>query len=688
MSAAVFSHNLSEINWKLWTIACLASASAAAYSAFAKVEPGTEIVANLSSQGQKEEEKGHYLSARQDYNLALLHARASGNKDLLLKALLNSARLDSAVSDEKTAALLADEALELATQKYGINELPLLDALLLSANSTKNSKIAVRKYKSALAILKKKSSSDLRIAEILLEMSCCYQEEGREAAALSCCNAALRFLEERKETKSPGYAKAIIQYSSIADVENEESRSLLKQALQIQEKSLGPEHPELALTLCLLAAGETGYEQKTDMLKRALKIDQEAFGFNSIQVAFDLAALADIESSARHFKAARELREKARIIYQLKSNSNEDLSSEVLDSYAELLHQLKFEKDAERIRRLVEKRDSTESPKVAIPDPKRDTESDPEYWQRSELLPIISLKNFRSNYFDNIQVSYKKGELILEAFNEGEIVWTKNFAQAPTGIVNIKAEADSIILSQRDGDGPIWHEDIYRIGNHKIDLLQSRSTDAYAQQMEEQIDGILSGDPEAIELGSVEAVPATYINNNFLADAIRKGERKALQLYGEGDPAAAAERLRMIFELSKRAINSKREYRNPGITQEESWLDAFKFQGLPLADYVSALNDYGFFLQQSGNLKESSEALLLVVKASPQRAVAHLNLADSLWQMGKRSQAIKSYQLYLALKISSQEDKDVPSRVWQRISIVSPGKISASKSTLIKAFGV
>ena len=61
----------------------------------------------------------------------------------------------------------------------------------------------------------------------------------------------------------------------------DQSMSLLKQALKIHEKTLGPEHPNTALVLNNLAAlyrTMGAYDQALTLIQRALKIDAKALG--------------------------------------------------------------------------------------------------------------------------------------------------------------------------------------------------------------------------------------------------------------------------------------------------------------------------------------------------------------------------------------------------------------------------
>lgn len=689
MTSAVFFHNFNEVNWKLWTLACMSAAVAGTFTAISSQPNTANILNTLTIQGKQAENIGQYRQARQDYDLALLRARAGRDKEALFTALMNSARIDGEFDEEKLATMLASEAVELSSKLHGNRDLRSAEAMALMADLVGDNGQSLALYKKALAILKEKlGDKDARVARVLMEMSYCYEQNAERARAISACKAALRIYEQLGNTVNSDFAKALVEYASICDLEQSEKTALFQKALRIQEKALGKSHPSLSVTLQLVAADETEFKKKEALLQRALQIDESIFGKDSVRTAQDLAALADSYQSAGKRKEARELRERARAICSGKSNTLDCMSTDFLVSYSKLLHDLKFDKEAARIDTIVQSKQSNSPSKASsqIAEDLADAEMDPEYWERTELVPIDNVHKFSCPSYDHIQLWYEKGSLKLDTFKEGDLVWSKQLGDCPTGILNASANGDLLTVSWRDGDGPVWHNDKYKIAGNSAIIESSSTVDAYAEQMNKQVDEVLNGDADAVNDGSVESVPGTYINNNFIADTIRKGQRKALQLYGLDDPAAAAERLATIFDLSAKAINTQRIEINPALNRYDQWLDAWQYQQLPQADYITALNDYGFFLQRSGCLKQSVEVLCLVTSVSQDRAVAHLNLADSYWKLGKQNEAQISYQNYLHL-MGSEDRKRIPSRVFQRLTSVHP-RIQRGISSYNVHFGV
>lgn len=676
MSSAVFFHNFNEINFKLWAVASVATATLATFSFVTSQADSGKILCSLLSDGTQAESSGQYKQARLDFDLALLQARTNGDKKTLITTLIDSARIDNEFEEDKLAISLAQEALTLSKGLYGQNDEHTAEAMAALADVLGDDHKSLSLYKDSLSILRQKcGSQDQRVARILMEMSYCYEAIGAEGSAISTIKASLRSYERGHNSDDQNYAKALVQYANLVDIDPTEKEAILKQALAVQENSLGKNHPALSTTLNYLAANEIRFPEKEALLRRAWQIDETVFGSTSVPAMRDMAALADAFASIGKAKEASDLRRRVAAICSGKGDALSSMSTDFLDQYAKLLHELKFESQALKIdaaqKDQAASRSTTKASAQSSTEKKDDVlerENDPEYWQRTEMVPIGNVQKFRSEDYDHIQLWYDKGALNLEAFREGEIVWKAKLGECPTGILNAKADKDTLAVSWLDGDGPTWHNDVYKISKTSFSLLSSGTTDAYAQQINEQVDEVLSGDTDAVNAGGVESVPASYINNNFIADTIQRGQHKALLLYGQGDAAAAAEMLGHIFDLTQKAIDTKRDDSKSEISRYESWLDSWEFQEQPLSDFIPALNDYGFYLQQAGCLKESAEVLLQVTKACPQRALAHLNLADTLWSQGKLSEARASYVQYLSLLGGQTEKQTIPARVLQRVA--------------------
>ena len=83
-------------------------------------------------------------------------------------------------------------------------------------------------------------------------------------------------------------------------LDRREAEPLHKRALAIQEKALGPDHPDLAINMNNLAALYTNqgrYGEAEPLFKRVLEIDEQALGPEHPDVATDLSNLAVLYDS-------------------------------------------------------------------------------------------------------------------------------------------------------------------------------------------------------------------------------------------------------------------------------------------------------------------------------------------------------------------------------------------------------
>lgn len=63
--------------------------------------------------------------------------------------------------------------------------------------------------------------------------------------------------------------------------------------------------------------------------------------------------------------------------------------------------------------------------------------------------------------------------------------------------------------------------------------------------------------------------------------------------------------------------------------------------------FEEIFNDYGFLLQQAELNKDAVNILTLVIKKSPKRIVAYLNVADAYWSEDNKKVAAQYYKQYI-----------------------------------------
>lgn len=189
----------------------------------------------------------------------------------------------------------------------------------------------------------------------------------------------------------------------------------------------------------------------------------------------------------------------------------------------------------------------------------------------------------------------------------------------------------------------------------KLTVAQTRLSDSTADFYRARRALIEAGDIEAVIRTPIKDVlyPQNYPEFYEQPKAIVVlAHQKALEAYRRGDLAGA---LRLTDYGVRQYAQAFGEPLAPGSRP-----------GLPVDFLVPIVNDHAFFLAESGKEAEAEPILRRVVAAAPDRTVAHLNLGDLLWNLGKKAEAKEHYQRYLDLL---QENRgQAPPRVIERIS--------------------
>lgn len=152
--------------------------------------------------------------------------------------------------------------------------------------------------------------------------------------------------------------------------------------------------------------------------------------------------------------------------------------------------------------------------------------------------------------------------------------------------------------------------------------------------------------------------------DKLIADALHGAHKEAKKLYlSSSKTEEALNRLKLIFDLisyieSGRAPNPETD---PQYFQK--WIADWQKAKLTRKQYIAPLNDYGFFLQEIGKDRSAVEIFREVTTEDPKREVAYLNLADSLWKLGNKTEANPLYGKYKSLMQSENLAKKIPDRV-------------------------
>lgn len=99
------------------------------------------------------------------------------------------------------------------------------------------------------------------------------------------------------------------------------------------------------------------------------------------------------------------------------------------------------------------------------------------------------------------------------------------------------------------------------------------------------------------------------------------------------------------------------------------------------ADMLTALNDYGFWLAESGDAAQADRILTDVLRRDPSRTAAYLNRADARWALREKSRderayhealAREDYRLYCSRRLAAQEA--IPANIAARIGAALDAK--------------
>lgn len=203
------------------------------------------------------------------------------------------------------------------------------------------------------------------------------------------------------------------------------------------------------------------------------------------------------------------------------------------------------------------------------------------------------------------------------------------------------------------------------------------------------VDSVIAGDKATLrkvyDYDILDGITNRDISAKSLNDLIKRVHQDAKALYRKGDVAKAADRLEMTFDFTAYVADKLSHDVNTPDRTPEYWLAGWKLPALKADPEVciAALNDYGLYLQKLGQDAEAMRVLAAVISAEPQREIAYLNLADTLWHMGRKEDAMPYFQKYN--EIRSEENKEAvkvhqPTEALLHVSCVACPKTNAQVS--------
>lgn len=181
-----------------------------------------------------------------------------------------------------------------------------------------------------------------------------YAQKGRYEVAVPLCKQALEDLEKTSGPNHPDFATMLNILALVYRDQHlyREATQLLNEALQIREKTLGPDDPGVAATLNNLAVlyGKRGlYEDALPLCKRALAIREKRYGPDHPDVAKQLNNLALLCVNLNRFDEVHQYYSRAIDIYEKAFGLNDPVVYKTKNNLASALYKKSDFKRADAI---------------------------------------------------------------------------------------------------------------------------------------------------------------------------------------------------------------------------------------------------------------------------------------------------------------------------------------------------
>jgi tetratricopeptide (TPR) repeat protein len=156
-------------------------------------------------------------------------------------------------------------------------------------------------------------------ADTQVELALVYRREGRLSEAEDLYRRAIATYRDEPAAKYLPVALHNLGQVLIEQQNTKEADRLLREAIAIWEKQLGPEHPDVAAgltSLGILLTSKNKLSEAESLLRRASDIDQKSLPPNNPQVGYDRENLAAVAVSRKHYAEAQVLLEEAKAILE------------------------------------------------------------------------------------------------------------------------------------------------------------------------------------------------------------------------------------------------------------------------------------------------------------------------------------------------------------------------------------
>lgn len=257
------------------------------------------------------------------------------------------------------------------------------------------------------------------------------------------------------------------------------------------------------------------------------------------------------------------------------------------------------------------------------------------------------------------------------------------------GIKSVKGTGKDCITSGEVGDNVndsfvLNNSDIFSVEDENCILLKNK-------QEKTLLENCFDGTIIKIRHISKDFIPLTFISGQYLMDIdfYKKNNQwisKSVTYYDGNSTGEKIQKQDIAISFKEFKFNSVREkFNTKAAAVVASSFDKIKDKNTlvnldiyAISDIlkenpvsiknITIYNDAAYYLIEAKNYNEARIILLDIVKFSPDRIVAYLNLADAEWGFDEKQDAKKSYKKYIELMKEKGKDLNkIPQRVYDRI---------------------
>ena len=226
-------------------------------------------------------------------------------------------------------------------------------------------------------------------------------------------------------------------------------------------------------------------------------------------------------------------------------------------------------------------------------------------------------------------------------------------------------EEDEIRLSFQMPGSARWCSGCYRwnIEEGTLEYLRYYSRDPSLEAME-RVDSLLTEGhiEEAIDELNGMFYPGNYYSSDEMISRLLVSiNRTALQEHNEGNDQGAVD---LFLDLAEFFHTANEWFQ--AFNDSLDYVECNYSNYMDLSEYVMIMNNYAFYLEQIDDPDKSLIVLRKVLDLNPSRMVAHLNIADVLWDLGETAKAGEHYSIYQDMMTDRELTNQIPVRVYER----------------------